>query len=119
MIFQLETPPSTNRMYRRSGNVMHKSQEYRDWLIRAGWQLASQVKGFRRINGPVQVELFAGKMHASRDLDSIIKPIGDFLEDAQVVTNDNLIKRWDVAADCPSIPRNHIMVTVRAMGEAA
>ena len=119
MIFQLETPPSTNRMYRRSGNVMHKSQEYRDWLIRAGWQLASQVKGFKRHSNPVAVEVFAGKMHASRDLDSIIKPLGDFLEDAQVVTNDNLIRSWHVAADCDSVPRNAVMVCVKEMGASA
>lgn len=119
MIFAVDIPPSTNRMYRRSGHIIHKSAEYRDWLVTAGWQLAAQCKGFKRINNECAVELFAGKMRASRDVDSIIKPIGDFLQHAQVVTNDRLIRDWRVAADCDSIPRNTVMVTVREMGKAA
>jgi len=119
VIFSVDLPPSTNRMYRRAGQVIHKSDEYRAWLMAAGWQLAAQVKGFKRIGTPCAVELFAGKMHASRDLDSVIKPLGDFLEHAQVVTDDVLIRSWHVAADCPSVPRNTVMVTVREMGKAA
>lgn len=118
MIFNLETPPSTNRMYRRSGNIIHKSAEYRNWLIRAGWQLAEQVRGIRTITGPVAVELFAGKMHASRDVDSIIKPTGDFLQHAQIVKDDVQIRAWNVAADCDSVPRNTVMVCVKEMGKA-
>ena len=119
MIFAVDIPPSTNRMYRRAGNIIHKSAEYREWLVTAGWQLAAQCKGFNRINSECAVELFAGKMHASRDVDSIIKPIGDFLQHAQVVTNDKLIRQWNVAADCDSVPRNTVMVTIREMGREA
>lgn len=119
MIFSVHTPPSTNRMYRRAGNIIHKSGEYRDWLNKAGWQFAAQIKGFKRIGNACAVELFAGKMHAARDLDSIIKPLGDFLEHAQIVANDKLIRSWHVAADCPSVPRNTVMVVVKEMGKAA
>jgi len=119
MIFSLDLPPSTNRMYRRAGNIIHKSAEYRDWLNASGWKLAAQIKGRSTIKGNVAVEVFAGKMHASRDLDSIIKPLGDFLQQAQVIANDRQVRDWRVAGDCASIPRNTIMVTVRAMGEAA
>lgn len=118
MIFQLDLPPSTNRLWRRSGTIIHKSAEYRDWLTKAGWQLAEQVKGCATLKGPVAVEVFAGKMHASRDLDSIIKPIGDFLQQAQIVSDDNQVRDWRVAADCDSVARNTVLVAVRPIGAA-
>lgn len=119
MIFSLDLPPSTNRMYRRAGNIIHKSDEYRNWLNASGWNFAEQVKDRKTLKGPVAVEIFIGPMHASRDTDSVIKPLGDFLQHAQIVANDWQIREWRVAGDCASIPRNTIMVTVRAMGEAA
>ena len=119
MIFNLPLPPSTNRMYRRAGNIIHKSGEYRAWLTQAGWQFASQVKGHSTIKSAASVEVFVGKMHGARDLDSIIKPLGDFLQEAQIVANDKLIRSWHVAADCDSVPKNTVMIVVKEMGKVA
>jgi len=118
MIFNLSIPPSANRMYRRAGNVIHKSAEYRDWLTQAGWQFAAQVKGHSTIKGPAAVEMFVGKMHGARDVDNAIKPVLDFLQQAQIVSNDKLVRDIHVAADCPSVPRDTVMVCVKEMGAA-
>lgn len=119
MIFSLPLPPSANRMYRRSGHVIHKSAAYRDWLTQAGWEFARQIKGHSTIRDKAAVELFIGPMHASRDADNVLKPVADFMQQAQIIANDKLIRQWHVAADCPSIPRNTVMVTIREMGREA
>lgn len=118
MIFNLSLPPSANRMYRRAGNVIHKSAEYRDWLTQAGWQFASQVKGHSTIKDRASVEMFVGKMHGARDLDNLLKPIADFMQQAQIIANDKLIRAWNVAADCDSVPRDTVMICVKEMGKA-
>ena len=106
-------------MYRRSGHVIHKSAEYRDWLTQAGWEFARQIKGHSTIRDKAVVEMFVGKMHAARDLDNLLKPVADFMQQAQVIANDKLIRQWNVAADCDSVPRNTVMVTTRETGREA
>lgn len=106
-------------MYRRAGTVIHKSTAYRAWLTTSHWRLAAQVKGFKRIGNACAVEIFAGPMHASRDIDNIGKPILDFLQYAHIVTNDKLVRDLRIAADCDSVPRNTAIVTVKEIGRAA
>jgi Holliday junction resolvase RusA-like endonuclease len=95
---EVETPipPSVNNLFRSTGNKRFKTREYRDWLALA-------VPAFSRLRQaaafPVEVWVcVVGKVNQARDLDNLLKPIGDALVDAGVLPGDNLkhVNRWDV-----------------------
>lgn len=99
-------PPSANRLWRRAGRVIHKSEEYTDWLDDAG----SYVKKQRQpgIIGKYKISITAARPdNRRRDLDNIIKPISDLVAQVGIVGNDcdceMIVARWVTDGDGISV----------------
>lgn len=91
----LPLPPSANRLHRRGRDstgavVMHKSGEYRDWIKRAGQLALIQVAGDAV---PYRYAMRIVLPETRKDADNYIKPIGDLLQKAHVITNDKHLCR--------------------------
>ena len=87
MKWELPAPPSANRIWRKSGNRMHKSKAYNDWLEACSWVICSQRPV--PIKGDAKMTIWMRpKDYRVRDLDNSFKPIGDLMERCRVVIND-------------------------------
>lgn len=98
----LPYPPSANRLWRRSGRVMHKSTEYTKWLRDAGWAAKAQRPG--AVTGPYRLQIQAVRPDKrKRDLDNLAKPISDLLTSIGVIADDSdcevLSMRWVTTGD--------------------
>ncbi len=98
--FTVPLPPSANRLWRRSGRHIHKSSEYQAWLTDAGF-LARVVTNntHSHVPGPYILTLHATRPDKRRrDLDNLIKPIGDLITSIGLVEDDSkcemLFARW-------------------------
>ena len=94
MNITLPMPTSWNRLYRitcRGGYArMYKSKEYNDWVELAGWKLKSQWRKRKPIESDITLYI---KVYYCRrkDLDNIVKAVGDLLQDLRVIKNDKQI----------------------------
>lgn len=83
----LPYPPSANRLWRRARKGMMRSDEYCRWLTEAGWTARSQRPG--KICGPYKLSIHAVRPdRRARDIDNLIKPVGDLLQSLGVIEND-------------------------------
>ena len=99
---RLPYPPSANKLWRRSGKTIHKSDEYTDWLRKAGWHVMQQRQG--GVSGPYKISVQAVRPDKrKRDLDNLIKPISDLLKSVGTVDDDSLCEmlsmRWVTAGE--------------------
>lgn len=90
-----EMPPSANAMRAHfiEGGKVHsvKSKPYAAWKKAAAWEIASARPGC--IDGPYRLSIAVQrdwKSKRARDIDNIIKPVGDALVAAGVVKDDSL-----------------------------
>ena len=106
-----------NKAGKRFSAPVTLSDEYIEWLDRAGWHVNRQMAQ-RAIGG--QVELITGQFKARiefpaasrRDEDNWVKPIFDLLQRISVVRNDSGLRGHEVApAD-----RNDCMVALWDLG---
>lgn len=89
----LSLPPSTNRIWRYVKGRAIKSEEYRTWLRYAA-QLVSLATRGGVIDGPYALTVVAGTQGASRrDLDNLLKPIGDCLMAGGAICDDRHCRR--------------------------
>lgn len=87
----LPYPPSANKLWRNVGGKTLKSGHYRAWLHEG--TLAIMVARPGKILGRYHLEIKAtAPDRRARDIDNIIKPLGDLLVSAGVVADDNLAK---------------------------
>ena len=87
IILQILYPPSANRLWVRAKKGMRKSDAYAKWLIEAGWHVKAQRPG--SIHGPYKISVSAARPDKRRrDLDNILKPIGDLLQSVGVIRDD-------------------------------
>ena len=96
---QLPYPPSANRLWRRSGRTIHKSDEYAQWLHDAGWRAREQRIQLLAVTGPYMLSISAARPdRRKRDLDNLIKPISDLLSSIGIIDDDccceMLSARW-------------------------
>lgn len=94
---QLPFPPSANRIWRKGGDHIHKSTEYKNWLMDAGLIAKSQRQP--GIVGPYKLSIQASRPdRRRRDLDNLIKPISDLLTTIGIIDDDChcelLTARW-------------------------
>lgn len=83
----LPYPPSANRLWRSYGKNVCKSKEYTSWLVAAGLMARSQRPA--AIVGPYKILINASRPDKRRrDIDNLIKPIGDLLQSIGVVRDD-------------------------------
>lgn len=86
-VVTMSKPPSTNKLWARGARGKRvQSQEYKAWLLEAGWDVKRQIVGSEplacRFDLTIEVPI------SRRDTDNWAKPIGDLCQHAGVVTND-------------------------------
>lgn len=103
--FTVPLPPSANRLWRRSGRHIHKSSEYQAWLSDAGFLVRLRINDVATgsppqcQHGPYKLTLNATRPDKRRrDLDNLIKPIGDLITSIGLVEDDSkcemISARW-------------------------
>ena len=93
----LPYPPSANRLWVRAKKGMRKSDEYERWLHQAGLHIMTQRP--KKIDGPYKLMIHATRPDKrARDIDNLIKSVGDVLQIMRVVKNDSdcemVTARW-------------------------
>lgn len=79
-------PPSANDMNEYGKGRVFNSKAYKNWRYNAGLIVKSQKPA--GIVGPYKLTIQAERPAKRRDLDNILKPISDLLQDAGVIAND-------------------------------
>lgn len=89
--FTIPYPPSTNRIWRQGHGRVHKSQEYKDWLALAAWEIRAQLGPRKVISQPFKLTVRVDRPDKrKRDLDNLLKPILDLLGHYGLIENDSL-----------------------------
>ena len=113
--FLLPYPPSTNRLWRYTSRGVYRTSVYKEWLTQAS--LTAQWNGLP-IAQPVAVELRAGPPDKrKRDLDNLLKPVGDWLEHFGILENDHWVHRWTAMWDRDNVQRA-VMISLSALDAA-
>ena len=82
-----------------------------DWLSDAGAVIADPPQ----FDGPIKMQLRAkAPDRRKRDIDNIVKPVGDLLEHFGAVTDDSLIQHLDVAWDS-SVDKSSIQIVLTSL----
>ena len=114
--FEYKLPPSTNRMYSVANNRLFKTAIYKKWSMRTVPLVRNNFRGrYLEAKQPAEV-IIRANISRRRDLDNILKPIIDCLEDAGVIPNDNYVDRIDLEKDF-SITKQHFTVEVNKYGD--
>ena len=100
---RLPWPPSTNRLWRHKGKKVYIDPKYKAWRKEAGWTAGGvfKVEGdLRRIDWEFSASLVLSPPDKRRrDLDNVIKPIFDLLQEMQWIKDDYLCQelhvKWD------------------------
>jgi Holliday junction resolvase RusA-like endonuclease len=111
--FEIPIPPSTNALWFNlpNGKGRARTKAYCAWLTAAGWELKAQhvcpvPDRF------VSLAVYAGLTERERDLDNILKAIGDLLQHNGIIENDRAIVQiralWD-----RTVPTDRVRVEVR------
>jgi len=106
-------------MWRKGPFGMHPSAEYKAWKTAASTQVLIGRKGLT-IDAPVEVTIVAKQTHKGRDLDNIIKPCVDALQEGGLLSNDNHVRRlfvrWaDFAQDEKELAGREVRIEVRTL----
>ena len=114
-----DMPPSANRMWRKGPFGMHPSAEYKAWKTAASVEVLKSRRGLC-IDAPVEVTLVARQTHKGRDLDNIIKPCIDALQEGGLLSNDNHVRRlfvrWaDAEHDVKDLNGREVRIEVRTL----
>lgn len=110
--FLLPYPPSTNRLWRYTSRGVYRTSVYKSWLTQAS--LTAQYSGL-----PI-VELVHAELRAAppdkrrRDLDNLLKPVGDWLEHFGILEDDRCIHKWTAMWDRENVT-NAVMITLSAL----
>lgn len=95
-VVSVPVPPSVNNLFATAGKRRVKSRAYRAWL-------AVAVPGLARLRPPpslptaVRVRV-VGPINRRRDLDNLLKPLGDALQAAGLIPGDSaaVVNGWRV-----------------------
>ena len=101
-VLTLPYPPSANRLWRNIRGKTLKSVVYRAWLIEAGQVLFLQKPA--SVTGQYRLMVIATRPdQRARDIDNLIKPTLDLLENLQIVEDDSdcqmVSARWVTAGE--------------------
>ena len=99
-VYRLPLPPSVNECWRnvpRRGRVA--TGKYKAWKAEAAWKIRAACPEIA--DGWVQIEILASLRRVTADLDNVIKPVLDALQEGQALVNDRTVRRLTVerAAD--------------------
>ena len=100
-------PPSANVIWRttKTGRT-YLNPEYKEWRKATIPLLKSQLRGQKKFDGPVSVNLALRRPRANSDLDNRLKPISDLLESIGAIANDKLVHHWNLYW-CKVLPEGH------------
>lgn len=85
----LTYPPSANKLWRAVNGRQIKSAEYRAWLSEN-----ARVRRANPLDGPYELQVVAtAPDKRRRDLDNLIKPIGDIIQALGFVSDDKHMRR--------------------------
>ncbi len=85
----LPAPPSANKLFRQAGAKRVKTREYDAWRSEAAWRIRQQDP--RSIDGPCFVMVGCERKSARADIDNMIKPTLDALQEAGTIRNDKSV----------------------------
>jgi Holliday junction resolvase RusA-like endonuclease len=90
-IFEIDLPPTANRMWRHQRGRSHKSPTYYTWLRTLGWQLREQRVRPQPTPCRASLVIVGGKgWKVSNDLDNRIKPLLDGLVEHDILEGDDV-----------------------------
>lgn len=93
----LPYPPSANRMWRHVGSKVLRSAEYERWRKACTLIIKAETRG-NGLLGPYTLSLAIGRPdRRRRDIDNLIKPVGDVLVLAGAVVDDCDCQRVEAA----------------------
>ena len=92
----LPLPLSANRMWTHARGTTFKSREYKAWAVDVYW-LCSMQRTADNVSGLYELRLVAPRSRL--DLDNVIKPTCDALQQADVITNDKYARRIVLEVD--------------------
>lgn len=122
----LPYPPSANRLWRNVGGKTLKSAAYRHWLARAAQAIWEQRPV--SVIGPYRLTMIAIRPdRRARDIDNLLKPVGDALAAGGVVSNDSqaqsVFAGWSTGAVVKGggiiVSVEPVVAPIFAMGKAA
>ena len=87
-----EPPPSANTIWRTYKGRTVKSAEYQAWLVKAGWEVKAQSKGFK-IPDPSywSTVLYLPRSKTRCDVDNMAKGAHDLLKTLGIVPDDRFL----------------------------
>jgi len=107
VVITLSMPPSANRMYRRAGAHMIKSDEYRRWSDAAMLAVAAQTCERLAWFG-IGITLPPTR----RDPDNSIKPLIDALQAGGAIVNDRMLRRLVLSVDDDRSEEDGALITL-------
>lgn len=97
VLVTLPYPPSANRMWRHVGKKVLRSADYEKWRTACTAIILAETRG-KGIVGPYAMALSIGRPdRRRRDIDNLIKPVGDALVLAGAVVDDSDCQRIEAA----------------------
>jgi crossover junction endodeoxyribonuclease RusA len=88
IIVVLPYPPSANSMWRHVGKRVLRSAEYEAWRKQCALIIRSETRG-HGVAGPYAMTMQVGRPdRRRRDIDNLVKPVGDVLVLAGAVDDD-------------------------------
>jgi Holliday junction resolvase RusA-like endonuclease len=114
----LPMPPSTNKLWRRSGTRVYLDARYIAWKRTAGWELVRQKPDRFPPGAQVAVTIRLGKSKRARDADNCAKGILDLLQAHGIVKNDRDVVDLRITWDA-GIEPGRVLVEARAIERSA
>lgn len=110
--FDVPVPPSANALYANAPGGRVLTQQYRDWLEAAGWELKLQKT--KPMAGAVGLTLLIAMPERKRDLGNMEKAVSDLLVKHGIMADDNsdVLQEIFLKFD-PSVPTGMVRGEVR------
>ena len=110
----IAAPPSANKSYmnRRYGSGRMKTPEYKRWRDAMAQQIRDEIGTPFPPRQPISVTIFAA-VSRQRDMDNLIKPMGDALKQSGMISDDRWIDHaavWRTTKD--QMPQDVALVQI-------
>ena len=87
-----DPPPSANTIWRTYKGRTVKSAEYQAWLVKAGWEVKAQAKGFKLPDPSYwSTVLYLPRSKTRVDCDNVAKGAHDMLKTLGIVPDDRFL----------------------------
>ena len=90
--FTITPPPSANKLWKPVGYKLVKTDAYKRWSRKAGWEVKLGRNGHETLTGPVAVSISLRRPRSNADLDNRVKPVVDALQAGGAIANDKQVE---------------------------